>query len=95
MRMQLKEPNPLNFYEARQVSVLPPHFQSINLHITLYNLEDTFIKWIKNNLKGRFYCARAITLSSENQFQQTIKIGFEEPKELSYFTLACPHLKYK
>jgi len=95
MKMQLKEPNPLNFYDARQLSVLPPHFQSIDIDVQLYNLEDTICKWILKSLKGRFYCARAIGLSSDNQLKQTIKVGFEEPKELSYFTLACPHLKYK
>lgn len=95
MKTQLKEPNPLNFYEARQVKVLPPHFQSINLGATIYNLEDTICKWITTNLKGRFYCSRSISLTSDNQLNQTIKVGFEEPKELSYFTLACPHLKYK
>ena len=25
---------------------------------------------------------------------KVLKIGFENPKELSYFTLACPYLKY-
>ena len=95
MKTQLKEPNPLNFYAARKVSVLPPHFQSINLGISIYNLEDTICKWISNNLKGRYYCSRSISLNSENQLNQTIKVGFEEPKEVSYFTLACPHLKYK
>ena len=95
MKMQLKDPNPLNFYNARQLSVLPPHFQSIDINIQLYNLEDTICRWILTSLKGRFYCARSISLSSDNQLRQTIKVGFEEPKELSYFTLACPHLKYK
>jgi hypothetical protein len=95
MKMQLKEPNPLNFYNARQLTVLPPHFQSIDINVQLYNLEETICKWIHKNLKGRFYCSRAIGLSSDKQLKQTIKVGFEEPKELSYFTLACPHLKYK
>lgn len=95
MKMQLKEPNPLNFYDARQLPVLPPHFEAIDLNLSLYNLEDTITKWIDNNLKGRYYCSRAKIINAENQFIQTIKIGFEDPKELSYFTLACPHLKYK
>jgi hypothetical protein len=95
MKTLLKEPNPLNFFEAREVAVLPPHFETINLDMSIYNLEDTIIKWIKNNLKGRFYARRITGLTSNNKFNPVIKIGFEEPKELSYFTLACPHLKYK
>lgn len=91
----LKDPNPLNFFEVRELSVLPPHFQTINLDMSIYNLEDTIVKWIKTNLKGRFYARRITGLTSSNTFSTIIKVGFEEPKELSYFTLACPHLKYK
>lgn len=93
-KVKIKEPNPLNFYGARQVTVLPPHFESIDIDMRIYNMERTIVKWIEQNLKGRFYINHAVSLSSDNQYQNGIRIGFEDPKELSYFTLACPYLKY-
>lgn len=92
---KVKEPNPLNFYDARQLKVLPPHFESIVIDMKIYNMEKTIVKWINQNLKGRFFIGNVISLSSSNQYQSGIRVGFENPKELSYFTLACPYLKYK
>lgn len=91
----IKEPNPLNFFGTRQVVIPPPHFETLTVAMRLYNLEGTIIKWITENLKGRFYVGNATILDDSNQFQRVIKIGFEDPKELSYFSLACPYLKYK
>jgi hypothetical protein len=91
----IREPNPLNFYGIRQVRIPPPHFECIVIDHQIYNLEQTINKWINENLRGRFYVGTITTLDSTNQFQKGIKVGFENPKELSYFTLACPYLKYK
>jgi hypothetical protein len=33
-------------------------------------------------------------LNSQDSADSVTKVGFEEVKELSYFTLACPFLKY-
>lgn len=55
-----------------------------------YNLEKSIIDWIEDKLNGRFYVGK--TINESNTIG--LKIGFEDAKELSYFTLACPHLKY-
>lgn len=94
-RRKITQPNPLNFYKIRQVEVPPPYFESINIELKTYNLEKTIVKWITENLKGRFYVGQITELDSSNQFAKVIKVAFEDPKELSFFTLACPHLKYK
>jgi len=91
----IKEPNPLNFFGVRQVRIPPPHFEILTIGRQLYNLEGTIIKWITEHLKGRFYVGHSTILDESNQFQKVIKVGFEDPKELSYFSLACPYLKYK
>jgi hypothetical protein len=88
-----KDPNPLNFFEIRRASIAPPYFEYIVLP-TRYNLENTLVKWIEQNLKGKFYVGRAIVLNSQDSADSVTKVGFEEVKELSYFTLACPFLKY-
>ena len=91
--MKLKEPNPLNFYGLRQVDILPQHFEVVTTPMT-YNINESIAAWIKRNLKGRFYIGKGI-VTVNNQIETVIKIGFEDPKEASYFTLACPHLKYR
>jgi hypothetical protein len=90
----LKKPNPLNFFDCRQSRVPPPYFEYICIPLR-YNLEASINKWINENLKGRYYLGRSINIDSANTVNSALKIGFEEPKELSYFTLACPLLKYE
>ena len=89
-----KKPNPLNVFEVRQVKSAPPHFEYVNLPMK-YNLEESLVKWIKQNLKNRFYTGKNISLDSDNKLVQVLTVGFEETKDMSYFMLACPHLKYK
>ena len=89
-----KTPNPLNVFEVRQVKSAPPHFEYVNLPMT-YNIEASIIKWVKQNLKNRFYVGKNVALNDENKITAVITVGFEETKDMSYFMLACPHLKYK
>jgi hypothetical protein len=86
------EPNYLNLLEARQVDILPPHFKTISMPAT-YNTNTKLQTWIYENCKGRFYIGKGVELK-EGSIENVIKIGFEEPKESSYFILACPYLKY-
>ena len=88
-----KEPNGLEFFEMRKMRVCPPHFEVTSATLT-YNLEDSIIRWIKDHLKGRFYVGKGVEIKN-GSVANVLKIGFEEPKEASYFMLACPHLKYK
>jgi hypothetical protein len=89
-----KKINPLEVFNVRQVTCAPPHFEYINLPMT-YNLEQSISKWVKNNLKHRFYVGRNVSLDKDNKLIQVLTVGFEENKDMSYFMLACPHLKYK
>ena len=91
---KIKKPNRLNYFGVRKADAAPPHFEYITIPLH-YNLEDAVIRWIQDNLKGRFYVGRTLRLiSPDRSIDELLEIGFEEAKELSYFTLACPHLKY-
>jgi len=83
------QPNALDFFGIRELRTFPKHFDFVTVEMR-YNLEDSIRKWIKHNLKGRFYIGRSLN----DDFNPILKIGFESHKELSYFMLACPHLKY-
>jgi hypothetical protein len=94
--LKTKKPNRLEVFECRETSVAPMHFEYIKLPMA-YNLQDSISKWIKLNLRGRYYIGKSLSLGEKgvSNMDTTLRVGFEEPKELSYFTLACPLLKYK
>ena len=87
------DPNPYNIFEIRRAKFPPDHFEYANLPM-YYNLADALQKWIENNLKGRYYLGKQLSLDDSNKIEYKIKVGFENEKEMSYFMLACPHLKY-
>jgi hypothetical protein len=84
--------NPLNVLNSREVEYPPPYFHYTILDIK-YNLIQSIKDWILENLKHRFYIGETLVLDN-GQFVVKLKIGFEEPKESSFFLLACSHLKY-
>jgi hypothetical protein len=84
--------NPLNVLGCREVQDPPPHFEYILLDVK-YNITKPIKDWIYENLKHRFYIGETLILEN-NTFITKIKIGFEEPKEASFFLLACSLLKY-
>lgn len=88
----MRKINPLNILDCREVQDPPPFFHYHFLDLK-YNLVDSIKEWIYDNLKYRFYIGESLVLE-DNQYKVKIKIGFEEPKELSFFLLACSHLKY-
>lgn len=94
LRNRSEKINPLNFYGIRQLKAPPPHFEYTTIEMRTYNLEQTIVKWVEKNLRGRFYVGVMYELDKNNKQVKVIKIGFENPKELSVFTLSCPYLKY-
>ena len=82
-----------DYFEIRRLSYEPSHLATIDLPHT-YNIETAISKWIESNLKKRYYLKKVVGLTRENKIESVLRAGFEDPKELSYFTLACPHLKY-
>ncbi len=83
-----------DFFEIRRLSYEPSHLATIDLSHT-YNMETAISKWIDTNLKKRYFLKKVIGLTKENKIETVLRAGFEDPKELSYFVLACPLLKYK
>ena len=86
--------SPEDFFNIRRLKYKPPHLAMIDLP-SQYNLEQAVEKWIETNLKKRYYLNKTVGLTKENKLEQVMRVGFEDPKELSYFVLACPLLKYK
>ncbi len=58
-------------------------------------METAICDWIHDNLKGRYFFGQNVHLNKiDNSIGAVYTVGFESGKELSYFMLACPHLKY-
>ena len=93
MALKNGKPNPLNYFDIRRVEFAFPHFKYTNLE--KYN--PTVIKlidgWIKKNLNSRYYIGQGISLDNTNTVVYNTRVGFESEKELSFFTIACPHLQ--
>ena len=85
--------NPYNVFGVRRVSFPPEHFEYSNIEYN-YNIKDAIIKWVETNLKSRYYIGQSVKLDKDNAVSRGVRIGFEDSKELSYFLLACPYLKY-
>ena len=89
----MKKLNPLNVLNIRKVEFCPPYFETVTLN-TRYNFLDALKEWIQHHCTGRYYVGQTVSLNETDSIAIVVKVGFEEKKELSYFMLACPHLKY-
>tara|TARA_B100000683_G_scaffold54875_1_gene52524 strand:- start:2618 stop:2902 length:285 start_codon:yes stop_codon:yes gene_type:complete len=86
--------SPQDFFDIRRLKFQPKHLSVIDLP-SVYNMEKAMSKWIESHLKKRYFIGKTVGLTKENKVESVLRVGFEDPKELSYFVLACPLLKYK
>jgi hypothetical protein len=89
-----KKTNPLDILNARKVGFCSPLFTTVDISLT-YNLEFSIDEWIKDKCSGRYFIGKNVKLDQSNNIKEVYTVGFEKEKELSYFMLACPHLKYQ
>ena len=86
------ELNPIDVLRKREVNVMPPHFQKIQITDSeLFELGES--KWIQKKLKGRFCIVSKPSIDKDNKLKSATFVGFEDSKELTYFMLACPYLR--
>lgn len=85
--------NALNVLNIRRVNFPAYHFVYTTIPKFNHNLVSKLNFWISLNLNGRYYIGQDIGLSSDNSIMYVTKIGFENEKELSFFSLACPEIK--
>ena len=95
MALKNGKPNPLNYFNLRRVEFACPHFKYTSIEKYNPQLIKAIDQWIKHNLNNRYYIGQGITLDNNNAIVYTTSIGFESEKELSFFTIACPHLSQR
>ena len=83
--------NPMDVLKQRKLKTVAPHFTQLNISDSeiFEGLED----WIKAKLKGRYYICKIPALDKNGNVRSSYFVGFEDQKELTYFMLACPHLR--
>lgn len=84
--------NPLDVLNKRSLAFIPPHFAKYKLNEDAWN-HNQIESWIKSKLKGRYAVAKQPSLGKEGQLKTATFVAFEDQKELTYFMLACPHLR--
>jgi len=92
MSLKNGKPNPLNYFNLRRVEFACPHFKYTSIEKYNPTLVRSVDSWIKKNLNNRYYVGQGIALDNTNTIVYVTRIGFESEKELSFFTIACPHL---
>ena len=92
MSLKNGKPNPLNYFNLRRVEFACPHFKYTSIEKYNPSLVRSVDSWIKKNLNNRYYVGQGISLDNTNTIVYVTRIGFESEKELSFFTIACPHL---
>jgi hypothetical protein len=93
MALKTGKPNPLNYFNLRRVEFACPHFKYLTIDKYNPTLLNNINTWILRNLNNRYYLGQGIDLDNTNTFVYITRIGFESEKELSFFTIACPHLQ--
>lgn len=83
--------NPIDVLKQRKLKTIPPHFSKVKISEgeIFEGLED----WVKTKLKGRYFLAKQPSIDKAGNLKSSFFIGFEDQKELTYFMLACPHLR--
>jgi hypothetical protein len=93
MALKTGKPNSLNYFNIRRVEFACPHFKYTTIDKYNPSLVKSIDSWIKKNLNNRYYVGQGIALDNTNTIVYVTRIGFESEKELSFFTIACPHLQ--
>jgi hypothetical protein len=87
--------NPLEVLNKRSLSHIPPHFAKLKIEDGNRFLvsTNTMESWVRTRLRGRYAIAKLPSIDKDGHLKTATFVAFEDQKELTYFMLACPHLR--
>ena len=86
------ELNALEVLNQRKVDVIPLHFSKMKIsEKEIYS--ESIENWIRAKLKGRYFIKKYPSIGNDGKVKPSTFVGFEIQAEMSYFILACPHLR--
>lgn len=83
--------NPIDVLKQRKLTTIPPHFTK--MRISDAEVFEGVEEWVRIKMKGRYYLTKQPGIDKNGNLRSSYFIGFEDQKELTYFMLACPHLR--
>jgi hypothetical protein len=87
------EYNHLDLIKERELDWIPVHFSKIQLSDKEEWNRNLISSWVQSKLKGRFSLVKTIAINSDDKLKSSLVIAFEDHSEMTYFMLACPHLR--
>jgi hypothetical protein len=81
--------NPLSALGVRKLTFLPEHFVKITVRKTPLDTKKLDL-WINYNLNSRYAIRKTFILDESKKVVEATEIGFEDPKEITMFSLGCP-----
>ena len=85
--------NPLEVLNKRSLSHIPPHFAKLKVDDGGHFLSGNIESWVRTRLRGRYSIAKLPSIDKDGYLKTATFVAFEDQKELTYFMLACPHLR--
>ena len=73
---------------------MPPHFSSMVLPLPEHwnDVVKKIDQWVYENLNSRYCLKTTQILDNDRKIVNRYVLGVEESKELTMFTLKCPHI---
>jgi hypothetical protein len=84
--------NALDILNCRKMATEVSHFSKVDIGKPDWG-NDLIEDWIISNLKGRYYLLDRPYVTEDGKLKTSRFAGFEDQKEITYFILACPHLR--
>jgi hypothetical protein len=87
--------NPLEVLNKRSLSHIPPHFAKLKVDDgnSFLSQNGNIESWVRTRLKGRYSISKLPSIDKDGHLKTATFVAFEDQKELTYFMLACPHLR--
>jgi hypothetical protein len=85
--------NHLDLIGERELDWIPVHFSKTSLSDKEEWDRNSILTWVQSRLKGRFSLAKMPVIDSQDKLKSSLVIAFEDHSEMTYFMLACPHLR--
>lgn len=93
MSLKRNEINPLSVLGLRKLTFIPEHFSVLEIS---YKIDTKLLdQWIQFNLNSRYALQNGYSLDENKKITNVIKIGIEDPKELTMLSLGCNLLHKK
>jgi hypothetical protein len=90
MSLKRSEINPLSLLGLRRLEFIPEHFAT--MHVS----QDVDIRlldhWINYHLNSRYAFSHFTGVDDNNKIFNALKIGMEDPGEITMLTLGCPYI---